>query len=80
MMTGENGEDGTRGFYIPIETLPGRQDEIVQMLREIFARVLVEPGTGSWFGATYSTTAASIFEAVPDIVGREGLIGGEYPP
>jgi len=76
MVTGENGEDGPKAFYIHIEALPGREDEVVQMLREIFGCVLGEPATGPWFGVSYSKTAFGIFEAFPDVAGRDAHVAG----
>lgn len=76
MVTGENGEDGPKAFYIHIEALPGREDEVVQMLRDIFACVLEEPATGPWFGVRYSKTTFGIFEAFPDIAGRDAHVAG----
>ena len=31
-MTGDDGADGPKAFYILIEARPGKQDEVVQML------------------------------------------------
>jgi hypothetical protein len=49
VMTGSDGLDGPKAFYILIEALPGREEEVVQMLRDIRACVEDEPATGPWF-------------------------------
>ena len=35
VVAGENGEDGHKAFYIHIEAKPGKEEEVVQMLRDI---------------------------------------------
>lgn len=75
-MTGEDGADGRKAFYIQIEARPGREDEVVQMLRDIRACVESEPATGPWFGVRYSETSFAIFEAFPDIAGRQAHVEG----
>lgn len=77
VVTGENGEDGRKAFYIHIEARPGKEDEVVQMLRDIYGCVLDEPATGPWFGVRYSRTVFGIFEAFPNIAGRDAHVAGE---
>ena len=76
VVTGENGKDGPKAFYIHIEALPGKEEEVVRMLGEIFGCVLGEPATGPWFGVRYSTTTFGIFEAFPNIAGRDAHVAG----
>lgn len=76
VLSGQNGEDGPKAFYIHIEALAGREDEVVEMLRDIFNCVLDEPATGPWFGIRYSKTTFGIFEAFPDIAGRNAHVAG----
>jgi quinol monooxygenase YgiN len=75
-MTGEDGADGPKAFYIHIEARPGREEEVVQMLRDIRACVEEEPGTGPWFGVRYSPTVFGIFEAFPDVAARQAHVDG----
>jgi hypothetical protein len=75
-MTGDDGADGRKAFYIQIEARPGREEEVVQMLRDIRACVEDEPATGPWFGVRYSQTSFAIFEAFPDIAGRQAHVEG----
>ena len=46
---GEQGAEGRKAFYIQIEALPGKEEAVLQMLRDINACVEQEPATGSWF-------------------------------
>ena len=38
-MTGADGADGPKAFYIEIDALPGKESEVLQMLRDILACV-----------------------------------------
>lgn len=76
VVTGENGEEGHKAFYIHIEARPGKEDEVVEMLRDIYGCVLDEPATGPWFGVRYSLTTFGIFEAFPNIDGRDAHVAG----
>lgn len=76
VMTGENGEEGPKAFYILVEALPGREDEVLQMLRDIRACVEDEPGTGPWYAVRHSQTTFAIFEAFPGIASRDAHVAG----
>jgi hypothetical protein len=76
VMTGEDRADGRKAFYIHIEALPGKSDEVQQMLRDILACVEEEPATGPWYGVRYSETTFGIFEAFPNLAGRQAHIDG----
>ncbi|RAI04353.1 hypothetical protein DLJ53_07885 [Acuticoccus sediminis] len=75
-VTGEDGCDGPKAFYILIEARPGREDEVVEMLRDIRACVEDEPATGPWFAVRHSQSLFAIFEAFPDIAGRDAHVAG----
>ena len=75
-MTGADGADGPKAFYILIEARPGKEDEVIQMLRDIGACVEGEPATGPWFAVRHSLTTFAIFEAFPNIVGRNAHVAG----
>lgn len=75
-MTGDDGADGPKAFYILIEARPGKQDEVVQMLRDIRACVKGETATRPWFAVRHSQTTFAIFEAFPDIAGRNAHVAG----
>ena len=76
MVTGDDGVDGPKAFYILIEALPGREDDVLQMLRDIRACVEGEPATGPWYAVRHSSATFAIFEVFPDIAGREAHVAG----
>lgn len=76
VMTGDDGADGPKAFYILIEALPGREDEVVQMLHDIRACVEHEPATGPWYAVRHSPRTFAIFKAFPDIAGRDAHVAG----
>lgn len=76
VMTGEDGEEGPKAFYILVEARPGREDEVLQMLRDIRACVEDEPGTGPWYAVRHSQTTFAIFEAFPGIASRDAHVAG----
>lgn len=76
VMTGTDGDDGPKAFWIHIEARPGKGDEVVQMLRDILACVEGEPATGPWYGVRYSETTFGIFETFPGIAGRQAHVDG----
>jgi quinol monooxygenase YgiN len=75
-MTGEDGDEGPKAFYILIEARPGRENDVLQMLRDIRACVEHEPATGPWFAVRHSPTTFAIFEAFPDVAGRDAHVAG----
>jgi quinol monooxygenase YgiN len=76
IMTGNDGAEGPKASYIEIEALPGKEEDVVQMLRDIRAAVENEPATGPWFAVRHSETTFAIFEAFPDIAGRQAHVDG----
>ena len=59
-----------------VKARPGREEDVVQMLRDIYGCVLDEPATGPWFGVRYTPSVFGIFEAFPDIAGRDAHVAG----
>lgn len=76
VLRGNNGADGPKAFYIHIEAEPGKEEEVIGMLHDIFNCVLGEPATGPWFGIRYTQTTFGIFEAFPNIAGRNAHVAG----
>ncbi|MEH6564141.1 MAG: hypothetical protein V7756_02285 [Halopseudomonas sp.] len=73
---GEQGAEGRKAFYIHIEALPGKEQEVAQMLRDIRNAVETEPATGPWFAVRLASTTFAIFEAFPDLAGRQAHVEG----
>lgn len=73
---GEQGEEGRKAFFILLEARPGMEEQLKQMLIDIRACVENEPATGPWFGIRFSKTTFGIFEAFPDLAGRQAHVDG----
>ncbi|GIJ44892.1 hypothetical protein Val02_17780 [Virgisporangium aliadipatigenens] len=76
VMTGHDGDDGVKAFYILIEALPGKTAEVRTMLADILRCVQDEPATGPWYAVQHSPTTFAIFEVFPDIAGRRAHVAG----
>lgn len=77
VMTGDDGQDGPKAFYIHLEARPGQGEEVRQMLADILACVEREPATGPWYALRYSPTTFGIFEAFPNQAGRQAHVAGK---
>ena len=75
-MTGKDGADGPKAFLILLEAKPGKEQEAVRMLADIRECVEAEPATGPWYAVQLSTTRFAIFEAFPDVAGRNAHVAG----
>ncbi|MGI5229043.1 putative quinol monooxygenase [Actinoallomurus sp. CA-142502] len=76
VMTGDDGEDGTKAFYILIEARPGKSDEVRAMLADILGCVDGEPATGPWYAVQHSPTTFAIFEVFPNLAGLQAHVEG----
>ena len=76
VMTGHDGEDGTKAFSILIEARPDKTDEVRVMLADILDCVQDQPATGPWYAVQHSATTFAIFEVFPDIAGRRAHVAG----
>ena len=76
IMTGAEGETDPKAFFIEIEALPGHEDDVMQMLRDILACVNDEPATGPWYAVRRSQLKFAIFEVFPDSDGRQAHVDG----
>lgn len=73
---GEQGVEGRKAFFIQLDARLGQEDAVLQMLRDIRACVEDEPATGPWFAVRFSQTRFAIFEAFPDLAGRQAHVDG----
>jgi quinol monooxygenase YgiN len=76
LMTGRDGDDGTKAFYILIEARPDKTEEVRAMLADILDCVQDEPATGPWYAVQHSATTFAIFEVFPDLAGRRAHVAG----
>ncbi|MBL7251470.1 putative quinol monooxygenase [Alloalcanivorax marinus] len=75
-VSGEDGQEGRKAFYIHIEALPGKEQEVLRMLEDILGCVREEPATGPWYAVRYSQRVFGIFEVFPDRAGRQAHVEG----
>lgn len=75
-MTGRDGAEGPKAFLIRIEAKPGKEQDVVRMLADIRECVETEPATGPWYAVQLSATSFAIYEAFPDISGRNAHVAG----
>lgn len=75
-LTGDDGADGPKAFFIHLEARAGREDDVVAMLHDIFGCVVDEPATGPWYAVRFTDRVFGIFEAFPDIAGRDAHVAG----
>ena len=75
-VSGHDGEEGRKAFYIHIEALPGKENEVIRMLEDILGCVHGEPATGPWYAVRYSQTTFGIFEVFPSRAGRQAHVDG----
>lgn len=76
MMTGSDGAEGPKAFYIHIEARPSQVEQVQRMLRDILGCVNDEPETGPWYAVRFSETTFAIFETFPSIAGRQAHVDG----
>lgn len=65
-MTGDDGVEGDKVFYILIEALPGREQNVMRMLRDVRACIEDEPATGPSHAVRHSPSRFAILEAFAD--------------
>jgi hypothetical protein len=76
VMTGADGEEGVKAFYILIEARPDKTAEVRTMLADILGCVEGEPATGPWYAVQHSPTTFAIFEVFPSLAGRQAHVDG----
>lgn len=76
VLTGRNGADGTKAFFVEIEARPDKVAEAQEMLREILGWVEGEPQTGPWYGVQFGPTTFGIFDVFPSIAARQAHADG----
>ena len=76
-VTGSVDETVAKALHIHLEARRGLEGEVQRLLRDVFARVAGEPGTGPWYGVRYTHSTFGIFEAFPDEASRQAHLRGE---
>ena len=69
--------DVTVALLVRFEAKRGREQEVVDFLRQGLALVEQEPATVRWFGLRFGPTSFGIFDAFPNDSGRQAHLLGE---
>lgn len=67
----------TVGLLVRMESLPGKEEDVADFLRQGLSLVLQEPDTVRWFGVRFGPTTFGIFDAFPDDSGRQAHLRGD---
>ena len=63
-------------IYVRLESKPGKEQEVADLLKEARALVMEEPGTIAWFAVRLGPSTFAIFDAFDDEQGRQAHIQG----
>jgi quinol monooxygenase YgiN len=69
--------DVTVALLVRFEARPGKEEEVVGLLRDALSLVQQEPDTVRWFGLRFGPTSFGIFDAFPDAAGRQAHLDGK---
>ena len=65
------------GLLVRFEARPGKEQDVVDFLRDGLALVQEEPDTVRWFGLRFGPSSFGIFDAFPDDAGRRAHLDGD---
>ncbi|MCF3960097.1 putative quinol monooxygenase [Streptomyces fuscigenes] len=68
--------DVNAALLVRIEAMPGREEDVVDFLRQGLSLVQQEAGTARWFGLCFGPSSFGIFDAFPDESGRQAHLNG----
>ena len=68
--------DIMKGLFATVEAAPGREDEVEKLLAGARSIVEQEPKTAVWFALRFGRGEYGIFDAFPDVAGRDAHLGG----
>ena len=66
-----------RALYVPLEALPGKEEELAEFLRSALPLVNAEPGTRSWYAIQEGPSKFAIFDTFDDEAGRNAHLNGK---
>lgn len=69
--------DVSVGLLVRMEAIPGKEEDVVDFLRQGLSLVQQEPDTVRWFGIRFGPSSFGIFDAFPDESGRRAHLGGD---
>ena len=63
-------------LLVRLEAKPGKEAEVQRFLRSGLAIVREEPATTAWFAVQMGPSTFGIFDAFPDVAGRQEHLSG----
>jgi protease I len=69
-------EDAGVALFVRLEARPGREQDVVNLLRGGLPMVQREPATTSWYGMRLGDSTFGIFDTFPDDRGRQAHLAG----
>lgn len=66
----------TVGLLVRFEARPGKEADVVRLLRDGLVLVQEEPLTTAWFAIRFGPSSFGIFDAFPDEEGRQDHLAG----
>jgi protease I len=73
---GEEGDDAGVALFVRLEAKPGREQDVLNLLRGGLPMVEQEPATTSWYGMRLGDSTFAIFDTFPDDNGRQAHLAG----
>jgi protease I len=73
---GEEAEESSVALFVRLEAKPGREQDVVDLLRGGLPMVEREPETTSWYGMRIGDSTFGIFDTFPDDHGRQAHLSG----
>jgi hypothetical protein len=73
---GEETEDAGVALFVRLEAKPGREQDVVNLLRGGLPMVEQEPETTSWYGMRMGDSTFGIFDTFADDNGRQAHLAG----
>ena len=64
-------------LFVRLEARPGKEQEVEAFLKSGLPIVQEEPATIAWFGLRLGTSTFGIFDAFPDVAGRDAHLAGK---
>ena len=73
---GDKGDDAGVALFVRLEAKPGREQDVLNLLRGGLPMVEQEPATTSWYGMRMGDSTFAIFDTFPDDSGRQAHLAG----
>ena len=67
----------TRGLYVRLEALPGKEEELAEFLKGAISLVNAEPDTVNWYTWRMGPHSFGIFDTFVDEAGENAHLTGE---